>query len=425
MTMNESVVMGYFNSENFWKEENRCELPSLRDKEAEHIVEAMDEMLFVLCEKEDILLTQYPMEKCLRIYLDGIGFSFENKCLSKETDVALMQSLKDRHLKTYAILPETKAFCERYNVRMQMPSIACVKKVNSKSYSTKIYKEIGLQPIGQVITSLETLLEEGSKLLKQGAFLIKEPMGVSGKGNLLIDHEKTLLRMQKHFTKQIQKGKQLELIIEPLLNKKIDFSCEFQLNQNGHVEILSIQKIVNKGFGYLGSITADKAFQIFLEKQGYFEIISKVGAKLHKEGYFGSVCVDAMVLEDDTLIPIVEINARKSMGFINYYIEQKILKYGYQSMLTFLSLGYEGKVAFEDFFSALKAAGLLFSIGGEGRVLPLSSHTLTINGNLSEDTKIHKGRLYVAILYKAKEAPEVSLEKLKAFCLNYGMKLYN
>ncbi|MDO5304689.1 MAG: hypothetical protein Q4E87_03845, partial [bacterium] len=311
-----------------------------------------------------------------------------------------------------------------YCLKGRFPSIECVKLVNSKSYSTRLHEKIGLKPIGQIITNLDELMESGSKLLESGDFLIKEPMGVSGQGNLLIDSEKTLARMKRYFEKQEKKGKEVEFILEPMLKKKIDFSCEFEVDEAGNVTFLSVQKILNKGFGYLGSVTADADFKAFLESKDYFNVMLKVGENLHEAGYFGSVCVDSIILEDDQIVPIVEINARKSMGFINYYVEQKVLTMGYQSMLTFLSVGYEGQISFEDFFESLRAAGLLFD-KEEGYVLPLTSHTLTINGSQSEDKHMHKGRLYVSILYKGDRQPEALLEEFKAFCINYGMKLYN
>ncbi|WP_054741174.1 hypothetical protein [Cellulosilyticum ruminicola] len=416
--MSKSVIMGCFNSEAFWKEGHTCDLPTLREKETANIIETMDEMLFVLGKSGDFLMTKYQMPKFFERYLNEVGFEFE--CVAPEETAKIAGS----YLNTYAVLPNTEAILNQYDLKGNFPSIKCVRLVNSKSYSTRLYEKIGLKPIGQIVTNLDELMEVGNQLLEAGDFLIKEPMGVSGQGNLLIDGEKTLSRMKRYFEKQEKKGKKIEFILEPMLQKKIDFSCEFELDEAGNVNFLSIQKILNKGFGYLGSVTADADFKAFLESKDYFNVMLKVGENLHEAGYFGSVCVDSMILEDDQIVPIVEINARKSMGFINYYVAQKVLPMGYQSMLTFLSVGYEGQISFKDFFESLKAAGLLFD-REKGYVLPLTSHALTINSTESKTQSMHKGRLYVAILYKENQQPEVLLKEFKDFCINYGMKLYN
>ncbi|MFD2876798.1 hypothetical protein ACFTAO_13755 [Paenibacillus rhizoplanae] len=48
---------------------------------------------------------------------------------------------------------------------------------------------------------------------------------------------------------------------------------------------------------------------------------------LFETGYHGEVCIDSMLLASGELVPIVEINARKSMGLINHHINQYVRQY--------------------------------------------------------------------------------------------------
>jgi hypothetical protein len=46
--------------------------------------------------------------------------------------------------------------------------------------------------------------------------------------------------------------------------------------------------------------------------------------KMHKMGFFGNVGLDAMVYEKGILQPIVEINARKTMGWVALQIQKRL-----------------------------------------------------------------------------------------------------
>ncbi len=99
------------------------------------------------------------------------------------------------------------------------------------------------------------------------------------------------------------------------------------MNENGDFELLSVQKLINQDFAYVGSYSADEAFMADLEEKGYFDQMRVIGEALHGEGYYGDVCVDSMVLEDGDIYPMVEINARKSMSLIKHHIDTYVEKF--------------------------------------------------------------------------------------------------
>ena len=74
-----SIFLGTFNSELFWKDSALSSLPSCKDRHADLIVDAMDELQFVFCSKpDDLVVTRFPMNSAHKIYLESLGFNFLN-----------------------------------------------------------------------------------------------------------------------------------------------------------------------------------------------------------------------------------------------------------------------------------------------------------------------------------------------------------
>ena len=175
----------------------------------------------------------------------------------------------------------------------------------------------------------------GAELLKQGPYLLKDPFGVSGKGNLLIDSEAMRRRIAEHLHKQEGSGLRVQFLLEPLSPKVTDFSSHWFIQENGKTEFISVQRMMNHQQNYSGSIKADEAFIGMLENVGYFTVMEKALRVLVEDDYHGFVCFDSMVLEDGEVVSIVEINARKSMGLINAYLDKWSEPYGLTGWLTF------------------------------------------------------------------------------------------
>ena len=174
----------------------------------------------------------------------------------------------------------------------------------------------------------------GAELLKQGPYLLKDPFGVSGKGNLLIDSEamregsrSTCINRRERIAGSIPAGAPAP--------KVTDFSSHWFIQENGKTEFISVQRMMNHQQNYSGSIKADEAFIGMLENVGYFTVMEKALRVLVEDDYHGFVCFDSMVLEDGEVVSIVEINARKSMGLINAYLDKWSEPYGLTGWLTF------------------------------------------------------------------------------------------
>ncbi len=434
--MQNSLVMGEFNSEKYWRSESLAKLPEFPDKSSTDIILSMDELLFPFCEENDVLITRYAFDSTLKDYLSTLGFKFavnpqgiqnsreeagknifqlvyENTDRIKGISSRLRDSTK---LSPYSIVPYSHEMSDCLNLVFDGPGPEVVKEVNSKIYSNKLSRSLNLKYCGDVIRSGDELYHKGKILLEGGPFLIKDPFGVSGKGNMLINSEGFLKRIVKHLESQEQKGLTSIFTVEPYLQRDIDFSCGFNINKDGEMKVISIQKMVNNNFAYLGSFAAEGEFIDMLEKDNYFHIIESIAKALYKDGYHGDVCVDSMILTSGEIVPIVEINARKSMGFINNSIDRYLSSFNQKGSLMFFNLGYKSSLTFQYLLTRIDEEGLLYYPGKTNSIIPLSANTLFINREknyIEDENAVYKGRFYFSVIAEDDENRVLVLDSIR------------
>lgn len=337
-------------------------------------------------------------------------------------------------LSPYAITADTEDYLHAAGPFGPLPSLETVVRVNSKIYSNRLLARIGEKCHGTVVNSAVEFELAGNALLKRGPYLLKDPFGVSGKGNLLIDSEAMQRRIAVHLQKQEVGGLRCQFLLEPLLRKETDFSSHWFIRESGEKEFISVQRMINHQQNYGGSIQADQAFIDLLENAGYFSVIQKALRILREDGYHGYVCFDSMILDDGEVVPIVEINARKSMGLINAYLDRYWEPFGHNGWLTFLSLGLPEGFEFARLLHALRKSDLLLTVQGGYGIVPLSSNALMINEILTRrriadgtQTKrgLPKGRLYVSVVGRDDGHRSELAEGLRQLLADLSVKVYN
>ncbi|MFC4101447.1 ATP-grasp domain-containing protein [Paenibacillus xanthanilyticus] len=447
-----TVAAGTFDAEGFWRDPNASQLPFVPDKERAFIASAMDELLFPLCGEGGTLLTRFGFHEAQHDYLRRLGFRFETNhaplapnvyrgdaspnlfelALTEEAAPVVERLLANgSDLSAYAVIPHCDRFAQRHGLRTAMPDYEIVRHVNSKIYSNALYERLGLQTPGTVAYGAEQLASIGERMLDNGPFLIKDPYGVSGKGNMLITTAPLLRRVVKHVSSQERQGRVTCLLLEPFLQKEQDFSCQFAIGADGEWTLVSVQLMRNDGLAYLGSVTADRAFLDRMESIGYFDLMERTGRELSKDGYYGSVCIDSMLLASGELVPIVEVNARQSMGFINAALDRHLAAMGLQGGLTFLSVGYERELDYAGWLAELDEAALLFMPGRECGILPISANALSLASRIvgeaePESTgRLFKGRCYVSVAARDHEERARLLARFREHLLARRFAIYN
>jgi len=464
-------VMGTFDPETRWRDSQIARLPSMPDKDRESIVLCMDELLFPFCGPEDVLYSRCKIDPALQEYLDGLGFSFHThyhfdlndakeplpdpdvfkRCMFRlAVDQAehikpanrVLQAVGSGYrsgaagavLSPYAITADTEAYLHAAGPFGPLPDLETVVRVNSKLYSNLLLARIGEKCYGTEVNSAAEMEAAGHNLLKRGPYLLKDPFGVSGKGNLLIHSEMMQRRIADHLHKQEGSGLRSQFLLEPLLPKETDFSSHWYIHESGKKEFISVQRMINHQQNYSGSIQADEAFIGKLEKAGYFNVMEQSLRLMANDGYHGFVCFDSMILEDGEVVPIVEINARKSMGLINAHLDKCWEPYGHSGWLTFLSLGLPEGFVFGTLMRALRDSGLLLAAPWGYGIVPLSSNTVMVNEILTrrrieEGTPIKrsmpKGRLYVAVVGHDDGQRSELVNSLRQVLADLSVRVYN
>lgn len=442
-------IFGSFNAERFWRDGHYATLPFFDDNQANMIVEAMDEMQFVFAEQEDsLIITRFKMNNAHLRYLSELGFTFANMGINEDLSIGqeinikkdiigqlaqkltykdLFKSLKHEsvRLDSYAIVSDLRLLEEIFNTKVCVPNNGVVKKVNSKIFSTHISDTLKTGSGGYIVNSTASLQQYGQDMLKKSPMLIKDPFGVSGSGNILIKKELSLKSIVKHLYHQEQQGKLIQFIIEPYLDKQTDFSCQLMIDRTGNFKIISFHIMHNEKFRFSGIEQADESFIKKIQLSGYSAPIEKAAMHIAESGYFGPVCIDSMILSDGRLIPIVEINARKSMGLINHALCTFITKLdkNLRCRMVTLSFMVEYRLNFDHLLEQLSQDGLLFFSGKTKGILPLSANTVDINARLMTDGP-YKGRLYYHIIYTTNTELDALQENMYNFCNKLDLKTH-
>ncbi len=444
------TVMGTFDPETRWRDPLLSMLPRIPDPERDRIVLCMDELLFPLCGPDDILYTRCRIDDALLDYFAKLGVSFHHRSVvdlsSPEAEEALraehfascvfklasrdgipgVNADKPYRLQPYAVTEEAHEYARNVIFTNPLPDLSVVKRVNSKLYHHRLLEDMGLRTYGTPAMSAEDVEQYGTELLRKGALLIKDPFGVSGKGNLLIENPSLLKRIVSYLRKQEEAGSQTLLLLEPLLPKAADFSSQWLLEPDGSRQLISVQRMINRQQNYGGSVTAEAAFVSFLEQKEYFTMLEAALHELFLDGYFGYVCFDSMMLKDGELVPIVEINARMSMGLINAHLDRLLAGWSLKGWLTFLSVALPDAFRFEQLLQALEAEQLLFTPQRPSGIMPLSSGTLTVNGGPGRRSAANpKGRLYMSVIGQTEAAREEALERLKQVLHDLSVKVFH
>lgn len=195
-----------------------------------------------------------------------------------------------------------------------IPSWEVVKEVNSKHFSFENSPKLpGAELLFNELQAKRWLESfPGSKVLKTC-------YGVSGKGHFIIETEEW---KRIAFFLQGEWKKNLPVIAEPWVERILDFSTQWLIDKNGEVLYLGSTICKNDRRGQYQHNEVGDEKMLFGDYFTYLiEHRQKAESMLHliaSKGFFGNVGIDAMLYnfaQNTHLQPIVEINARKTMGW--------------------------------------------------------------------------------------------------------------
>ena len=154
--------------------------------------------------------------------------------------------------------------------------------------------------------------------------VVKAPYSSSGRGLIWLLPEK-LAQSEKQILSGMLK-KQKEVSVEPALNKILDFSMHFEINQEVSFVGYSLFQTNNKGVYEKSILANQEKLEIQITDLINKELLLSVKNKLlsfiqgkYTPEYKGKLGVDMLIYQTGNhyhLNPCVEINMRKSMGYL-------------------------------------------------------------------------------------------------------------
>lgn len=247
-----------------------------------------------------------------------------HKKLSNEYPVLHMQEADEKvEVSSWGASLSLAKWVEGRQGKYQMPYWDVVKQVNGKDFSYQLGPHL---PGAELLKTASEALSWCQKV--KGPKVLKSLYGASGRGHLILLHEREEEKIA-FFMKRVG-----AVIGEPWVERLLDFSSQWyiekQTKEYSYVGA-SICKNSSRGI-YRGSLVAPEEVLFASYKDLWQEHLYHAKRALQKMaelGFFGNVGFDAMIYlhpcsQKKQLQPILEINARKTMGWVAVELFHKL-----------------------------------------------------------------------------------------------------
>ncbi|GAB3845581.1 ATP-grasp domain-containing protein [Micromonospora andamanensis] len=300
------------------------------------VVAAMEELGVLLAGAGDAILLSRPLDPDYRDYLTGQGLALptmlvpENCRPERSTTANALDSpvLLDRlrqlgaagaHLLPMGTTSDEEELARRSGLTLATPAAAVVERVNSKIYGRRLAEAAGLRPVpgvccetrqelAEVLTRHRLRLESGEPLV------VKDAYGVSGKGLLVLENPGRAAQLLRMVDRRAARtgDDRIHVVVEEWLPKRCDLNYQITIARDGRAELDFVKQALTAQGVHQGHLMPAE-----LSDGQYRQIEYAAGAvaeRLYADGYHGVVGVDAIVGADETVYPVLEINARLNMS---------------------------------------------------------------------------------------------------------------
>ncbi|MFI5776157.1 hypothetical protein [Nocardia sp. NPDC051570] len=409
------VFLANFEVEQQWAR-GEIGLPKLSSAANTAVVNRMDEFAILLGGPGDhVLLKSAPDEGYLR-YLSDLGFGLPvlhivgdqspermvtEDVLADPEMLTVLSELGARGalLSPHGVSELEQGLAEKTGLALAAPPASLCRTVNSKIYSRRLADELGLrQPRGWVcgtLAELDTAVAAATELLDAGGVvLVKEALGVSGKGIAVVDNPGRLDRLRQMITRAARAAGRddIAFVIEERVAKTTDLNYQFTISRDGTVRPDFIKEAITEGNVHRGHRFPPSLSPAQLDRIHHAtELLS---GRLAADGFFGVVGVDAMLDPEGGVYPVVEINARNNMSTYQIPLQERLIGDGRLALARHYPLTLDRPLSFDTVRRLLD--GLLMRRPGDtGFVV---NNFATVNAAARADRQPFNGRLYGLIV---------------------------
>lgn len=319
------------------------EVYTVKDTREDIIVNHMEEMNLLLTRKQDILILRTKPDTAYLREMEQFGCEIPViVCPGREDE---SKSISELVLEDDALIGEIKALVSDkdkvvfvpYGVSFLEEEIAAKlgvaifgssneinRMVNNKVFSRQFAIEHGFRVSeGRICSGFDELKKAAEEAAaRYPKIIIKEPCGASGKGLWVVEGEARLrstLLIIKRFFKDRLDG---DWLVEEWCDKTADLNYQIYVGENGEIEVFSVKEQRVSGTVYIGSVMPPACPEKIVEECRACGNV--IGRELYQKGYRGILGVDAMILADGGLIPVIEINGRFTLSTYVSFVQEKM-----------------------------------------------------------------------------------------------------
>jgi len=311
----------------------------------------------------------------------------------------------------YAVTKMEEQIASNCGLKLPISNSDINRKINDKVFNRSIANSLAF-PVckGKVCRSVEEISREYNKLTKNTPYfekiVIKEPYGASGKGLYIVENEHNLKIILRSLERIQKKDSNSQWLVEGWYSKKADINYQLYISPQGDIEVFSIKNQVLRGTVYLGSKTPSDLNEE--TKNKYIIFGNKIGKDLYNMGYYGVAGIDSIILDDYTIIPIIEINGRFTLSTYISFVDRI---FGKAKMLTrYFRVTSKSSFDYKSLCKLLENEGIHYSKASNEGVLVYTSGTLPIRKQKNGD--LYLGRIFTLIVSDNWENTQFYIEKL-------------
>ncbi|MGH4010157.1 MAG: ATP-grasp domain-containing protein [Pseudonocardiaceae bacterium] len=404
-----------FEVENQWAQ-NYVGLPATRLSVTAATVQRMEELGALLADPSDHLLLTKALDRDYRRYASELGFPLPAELVAEAAGTAstsdsvlaspvLLRRLSELANRGAYLMPmgnsaAEQQIAEQTGLSLAVPDTQTFERVNSKIYSRRLVEELDLRPIpGFCCESTQELRAALDAGLTQGhPMIVKDAYGVSGKGLVVVDSRRKADRLLRMVTQRAQRKSDdtLHVVAERFMAKRFDLNYQITVAASGEVTLDFVKEALVSGGVHRGHVMP--ADLTSAQHEEIATVAHRIGARLHTDGFFGILGVDALVSADNVVYPVLEVNARLNMSTYQGQVTERFQGVGGAALAKHYPLRLDAPVSFDELQDRLGPTAKA-PVDGRGLVITCFG---TVNAQ-ADNSGPFDGRLYTVLFGRDRE----------------------